>query len=1303
MKKVTAFILLSFLLAVPAVAGSPPAACNSADSGCSLASDILVFAEGDAVHQIVARITGCDECIDNFDGTFQLMGDAEIDWGPYDPAQGPDCAPANATTHLFLSYETIQPGAGGGGPGGNEATYIPTSPTAKFHPDVLTPLKTACIHENNLAYEIPWVELTGADGAVSGTIAGGDEASLHLPEPVRAEEGGALLSSLQIEQFGFTQGLTFTTARTEGPSSTLRFWPDGLPFKLGPHITTFTEANVSFTTDSGIGPAPYTPFPPRAGNLTTQVRICDAGIPSSKPDGATDPCTTGSISNGGYFDSTDWYPSVAPSFDNDGMDVVLGLPLGSHVTYESLFPRGVWTRLEGPASVTINDGAIETGAFNDGTAWLRIQDGHLDLCGKADRERTFPLRSGAGAPQIGVGGSLLAAVEDLTAVEPIDWAAHEADGLDCGTLYVPPLLADPYPQVAWNQSAVPTVLDRGVYAGINYNRNRVCHDSMGSALEQTCAANSDCDTGAGQYCADGGFSPLCDDPGAIYDPRWNTEIEGVAHSFPIDPGNPAQGDREMAFVARRSGVTGVFDGGDDPFTIVNPNDLHLEFDTYGLAFRESRTAGQDTIVRGGVVFLWPSDTTVPFEEMSVCDCGSLDSGKAPDLLVENNLGYWNATFFPYGLQFTDEIESDGTCPAPDEVECGFPSVAVCVTALTPIPRFEPDPTSLFPILANGQTETFTPLSQPRLEFDRDREEPDLAAPYTYDIEHFRLNDWTLAGAPSFDDVVVYKLEPYGHYEISGDLSMPYFGLTASGIQVMTQDVAGVFHNPVNLFDEGNILNSYVVASRAIAADTVPVSYKVDYFTPSATADPGDGSDIKFRGRGSLFAFADEPFQDLGSVEVAGGMIMNPEGIVHNAADLGPAAALRLWGATDSGHRNQLDNIIPSIYVNPYSGMYTDALAELLSERGYSEYALPDPATLKQDLHDTGAIDYLAGHEYASILFNVDPNGLSPPLIGEKVTGHMQFSTPDPDQVESFLVTSNQNTGGEFYSVEGSLLQVDRHVKQDKMPITTVSREDQPGASQNMAMPGEQSIAFPGGGGGAKSGGSFFPGIEWDIDFDMPGFEFKSMTGSLDLTQGGLSGVGFDELCATLGFWADGDWYFDAGIKLNFNGYGVKGGVLLGNTVDMTPLKNRDPDVADFLSGVTQFDGAYLGLGLKANLFDYGCFFRVNVGAEVAGWYISQSFGGKVRGFITGEGACLVSVRGDMTLMGGEVNDAYRVGGHFWVAGGAGFCDPGDWDTPGDVLDDDFCAACVFDCKAFGTWPPEDMEIKLIGPDVDCSL
>jgi hypothetical protein len=1285
-------MLLSLLLTVPASAGAPPASCSGGANGCDLESDVLVFAEGDTTYEITAQITDCYQCVDHGDGTFDLDGRAEIDWGPYDPTL---CAVSNGTTELHLSYDVLTMGAGAA-----ETTYIPATPTDQFHPNIPTPLRPDCVSADNMAYAIPWVVLTGADGARSGISGTGDDAWLDLPELVRAEEGGVLMSRISLEQFHFAQGLSLNTSRIDLSGSTLRFWPDGLPFKLGPHVTTFTETEVSFSADDSSGPQAYTPFPPHSANLTTgpggQVITCDP----AKPDFGTDPCTTDSISNGSYFDSTSWQVTGDPSFDNDGLDVVLDLPLGFHVTYETLFPRGVWAKLEGPATLTVTDSTVDSGTFSDGTAWLRIWDG--DLCETIDgRERTFPLENDYGLPQIGAGGSLLAGVEDLTPLEPIDWAASTAEQLECGTLYIPPVQDDLLPQIGWNGSAVPTVLNRGIYAGFNYNRNRVCHDSAGTALEKTCASNGDCDTGSGEYCDDGGFSPLCGTPTGGYDPQWRTEIEGESKSFLIDPDNASHGDREMAFFVRRSGVTGVFDGGDDQFTLGNVNGMEFEFDSYGLAYEESRNSGQDTIVAGGVVFPWPSLTTVPFEEMSVCDCGTMDNGKAPEYLVENNLMYWNAIFYPYGLRFVSSLNTDGTCPDPATGGCVAPSTAVCITALTPIPRLKPDPTSEFPLDYAGEPQTFEPLSQPRLNFDESVDP--VAAPYTYDIEHFKLN--THPSAATYDAVIVNQTEPYGHYETSGDLSIPYFGLTPAGIQVMTEVVSDIYYNPVNLFEEANLANSFVTASRAIAADTVAVDYKIDYFTPSATADPNDGTDIKRHGRGTLFAFADEPAQNLGAVHVAGGMIMTPEEIVYNAADLGPTAVMRLWGATEPTERTQLGNIIPVTYLAyPYNDMYDQALAELTFEKGYHAYTLTDPVQLKLDLHETGAMDFLESNPLASIDFNVGSSPPSPPANGERTTGYMLFSTP-PDQVEEYLVTSNQNTGGEFYAVEGLLLHVDRHTKQDKMPITTVSREEIPGASQNMAMPGEQSIAFPSGGGGTKDGGSFFPGITWDVDFTMPGFQFESMTGSLDLTKGGLSGVGFDELCATLKFWADGDWYFDAGVKLNWSGYSVKGGVLLGNTIDMTPLRNRDPDVSDFLYGVTQFDGGYLGLGVSANapIVDYGCFFRINAGAEVAGWYISQSYGGKVRGFVIGEGACLVKIRGDMTLIGGEVNDAYRIGGHFWAAGGIGDCDPGGWDTPGDVLDDDFCAACVFDCKAYATWPPDDVEIKLIGPDVDCAL
>ena len=68
----------------------------------------------------------------------------------------------------------------------------------------------------------------------------------------------------------------------------------------------------------------------------------------------------------------------------------------------------------------------------------------------------------------------------------------------------------------------------------------------------------------------------------------------------------------------------------------------------------------------------------------------------------------------------------------------------------------------------------------------------------------------------------------------------------------------------------------------------------------------------------------------------------------------------------------------------------------------------------------------------------------------------------------------------------------------------------------------------------------------------------------------------------------------------------------------------------------------------------------------------------------------------------ELDGTYRVGGNFWLAGGIGFCDEGDWDFPEDVLDDDWCAACVVSLGLTGTYPPEDLDIEINGPDIECA-
>ena len=189
---------------------------------------------------------------------------------------------------------------------------------------------------------------------------------------------------------------------------------------------------------------------------------------------------------------------------------------------------------------------------------------------------------------------------------------------------------------------------------------------------------------------------------------------------------------------------------------------------------------------------------------------------------------------------------------------------------------------------------------------------------------------------------------------------------------------------------------------------------------------------------------------------------------------------------------------------------------------------------------------------------------------------------------------------------------------------------------------------------------------------------------------------------TLKYWNDGDWYFDAGLELKFNGYRAFGDVLLGNTKTMEPLWAKDPTVADFLSGIDSFRGGYIRVGASGRIFDYGCLFRVSAGFEVGGWYISNNFGGKLRGWVSGKGACIVSVRGDLTLMGSEIGDKFKMSGFMWVGGGIGFCDEEDWDTPEDVLDDGWCASCVLSGTVTGITPPK-FKLSMDGPDCECSL
>jgi len=1298
-----------------ALAGAPPATCRiGSGTGCNLASDLLVFAEGVPQFEIVARITECHLCSPpNAAGVFQFDGEVEMVFGPYNPSIS-GCNPADDTVQLASFVAALRPGAG---TGGGEATYKPDNANQTFNFSAVPELTPACVDSSNLEYHFQDLELTGKNGL--GSLTGW----LVPPEKARASFSGIPAQVIPLLPTRLQQSLAFIIVENKPPTSSLRFWPDGLPFRLGPDLITYTADQVQFTTPGGASaPQAYAPEPlpsaAAAGLLPGQVVQCTGALPQP-----SEVCTTPHIRNAGYFDHAGWVPSNG-QFDRDGLSVTLNLPASSSILYQTLFPRDAWVKLLGPATVAVQDGAIVSGAFQGGTTWISID---RDPCISEKRLR-YGLLQGAGMqPVLRPDGGLMAGIANLheldASLQPqeILWSFNEASGLGCGTLWVPPPVASaPRPQETWLGSGMPAIKGRGVYAGLNYNRNRVCEESM-VLTDRFCAVDADCNPGG--RCVDGGFSPRC--PALPVSPiaQWHTTVQGEPLQIPVDPDAPGQGDRELAFFARRSGVTGVFDAGENTFSIGNsggaPATFDFQFTTFGLAFLGSESERADTITAGRLLVPWPSETTIPFEEMEVCNCGAVDQARAPDVLFQKTLAWWDAKFSPYGLDFKSNPNVD--CLDPGASQCGSSTQAteVCVEALTPIPHFEPDPTSVFDLTPDGQVPTgIQPFSVSRMEFSRDKEVPVLQTPYDYDIEKFVLQNWIQAGSPS-RTAVGSGFADFGYYDAVGDLSLPFFGLSPAGIRLERRRIPAPAEHLIDLHRECDpIANpgcdpedpglSFIEVERRLAGDSILMHYKADYFRPQDTEDPDDGSDAAFRGRGPVMAFSHDPHNtgsadekatvNFGSLSAATGLILKPDpGLVYPGVviggDIGAAAALRLYDAMQFSKSGELGTILPPGYL---SGSAKVAYESALSAMGLTGewYETLKPAEFREAMQATEAVELFAGHPAFGAAYNVNPNGASPPMNATELMGTIEWSD-DFEVLEEIQIDSNLDTGGQFFQMEGALQTIDRHVKEDEEPISQFTREILPGASNKMQLPGEQDISFPD-----------IPGMTWDFDYDVsttpiPSFTFRSLTGTLDLTRGGLSGVGFDKLGATLKFYADGDWYFDAGLKVDWNGYGIQGDILLGNTKDMTPLRDLDPAVAGFLGGIPTFQGAYIRAGMSAKLFNYGCFFEVGAGVQVGGWFLSESFGGKVRGWLTGQGACLVSVRGDLTLLGGEVNDAFKVEGLLWVAGGIGFCDEEDWDTPADVLDDDLCAACVLSGKATGKWPPG--KITFHGPNADCSL
>jgi hypothetical protein len=168
----------------------------------------------------------------------------------------------------------------------------------------------------------------------------------------------------------------------------------------------------------------------------------------------------------------------------------------------------------------------------------------------------------------------------------------------------------------------------------------------------------------------------------------------------------------------------------------------------------------------------------------------------------------------------------------------------------------------------------------------------------------------------------------------------------------------------------------------------------------------------------------------------------------------------------------------------------------------------------------------------------------------------------------------------------------------------------------------------------------------------------SMGGAFEMTSGTISFETFEiyKLAADVMFGSTEN-YLAAAIGLRFGEYDVAGGVFLGKSCDLDPLKMIDPLVAEVVPTST-ITGIYAYGEATFPIYGTGtCFFNISAKAGAGVFYFQEgpTYGGRMTLGVYGEALCAVEVGAEISLAGSKSGDSYNFAGHGRVYGQAGKC------------------------------------------------
>lgn len=249
----------------------------------------------------------------------------------------------------------------------------------------------------------------------------------------------------------------------------------------------------------------------------------------------------------------------------------------------------------------------------------------------------------------------------------------------------------------------------------------------------------------------------------------------------------------------------------------------------------------------------------------------------------------------------------------------------------------------------------------------------------------------------------------------------------------------------------------------------------------------------------------------------------------------------------------------------------------------------------------------------------------------RIDGHFQFKVPDDMELDAFLLIKELNSDGSSGCTSGNAPATEVTIGANNIPLGWLSSDLKADLEAKFTFDGTH--PFPVNLGGQIS-------LNGDLDFET--FVLHDLAAALAFGE-------FENYLALKG-----------GVR--FNGFDFSGAIFFGRTCSLDPLILIDPEVAKVV-GSPPFTGAYcyaqgwlpisqLVLGIPAS-----CLFEISAGIGAGAFYFAEgpTYGGKMFLGVSGSLLCIVSIEGDVTMIGVKHGADMNFDGHGHFEASLGPC------------------------------------------------